>query len=530
MPYMNMDRVGHATGNSKLKGPIAERYAKFASARSVVEDRAREASRLTIPDLVPERGSTDQTETDIPEQSLGAQGVSTLSGRLTTSLMPPGTSGVVVLEPYTGRAPNDQERAALVQLEGTVHQRLNASGIRAGFHTAMQHLLVAGNACVYIAKDDTLRVYRVDQYVVNRQPDGTVVEVIVHDKVDIQSLPEKVAQQIPQWDKKMKSKSPNERLVDMYSHCLRSKLYNKEYGMAHPLTESKKGDWVVVQEVSGIKITTTPKRFRHLPFIPIRYSNNAGEHWGRSLVYEMRGDLRTYDALSKAIREAAAASSRVVFLANPSGMTDENDVNLAENGDTVPGRVEDVQPLVADLRANLDVAQRYAAELENRLAQQFLMVNGYKRDGERVTAYEKQMDAAELENALGGAYTYISQDFLKPLMNSFIEKLVKDKHLPKEVLDAVEVEVLTGFAALGRQQNLQRLRQFMADVAPIAETVLPMLNIDSLMYRLLKEHGISPEGLVKSQEQAQQEQTTQTAEQALAGAAPDLLTEALAQG
>lgn len=518
----------------KGNGPIAKRYEALRRGRSSVERKARNASRLTIPDLMPEAGSNDNTEGYVPFQSLGDLGVTTLSGAMNAAYLPPGFGGIISLEQSTAdgqKAMTEEKRAKTFgPQEKIIHQALNTSGIRSGFNTGLQHLLVTGNACAYISSDRSLRIYRCDQYVVNRQPDGTIMEVIAHDQVDILSLPEEIAMQCEDYQNKMDSDDLNSRLVDIYTHTIRANIADRVH--EHPLTEfyEEKKPWYTFQEVEGNLLHGgVPIKRRFLPYIPGRYSANAGEHWGRGLVYEMRGDLETYEALSKAIREAAAAQSRIVFLVNPAGVTDYDEVNEAENGAAIEGRPGDVEPLVADLRANLSVAEMYAAKLEERISQQFLMVGGYKRDAERVTATEKQMDAAELENRLGGSFTYLSKEFLEPILLSFIEKLVMDGELPEEILDRAEVNVITGYSALGRQQRLQRARLFFQDAAVLGDTVFKYLNMSEFLNMLMKEHGIDATNLIKSEQEVQQSEAQSTAGQALAGSLPTLLDQGINQ-
>ena len=60
-------------------GSAAQRYIVLATARQTVLDRARKASALTIPGLVPEEGQNEHFSFSQPYQSIGARCVSHLS-------------------------------------------------------------------------------------------------------------------------------------------------------------------------------------------------------------------------------------------------------------------------------------------------------------------------------------------------------------------------------------------------------------------------------------------------------------------
>nr|WP_316628329.1 portal protein [uncultured Brevundimonas sp.] len=66
----------------------AARFNALLTARTTVLDKARAASRLTIPGLVPESGQNEHFTPTQPYQSVGAHGVRSLSSRLFMTLFP----------------------------------------------------------------------------------------------------------------------------------------------------------------------------------------------------------------------------------------------------------------------------------------------------------------------------------------------------------------------------------------------------------------------------------------------------------
>jgi len=124
--------------------------------------------------------------------------------------------------------------------------------------------------------------------------------------------------------------------------------------------------------------------------------------------------------------------------------------------------------------------------------------------------------AQELESALGGVYSVLSQEFQLPLINLILQKLIKEGKMPDFPKGKVKPQVVTGLEALGRGQDLTKLAQFLEYLAPLGpEVISQKLNVDDYMDRLGASLGIDTGGLIKSEEQLQQEQAqAQEAEQA----------------
>ena len=66
----------------------AARFSALSVARNSVLEKARQASRLTIPGLIPEPGQNEHYTPSQPYQSAGAHGLRSLSARLLSTLFP----------------------------------------------------------------------------------------------------------------------------------------------------------------------------------------------------------------------------------------------------------------------------------------------------------------------------------------------------------------------------------------------------------------------------------------------------------
>ena len=143
--------------------------------------------------------------------------------------------------------------------------------------------------------------------------------------------------------------------------------------------------------------------------------------------------------------------------------------------------------------------------------------------------------AQELETALGGVYSILSQEFQLPLVRLLLARLESTGKMPKMPKDSVKPQIVTGLEALGRGQDLNKLAQFLTYLQPLGPEIISQnLNVEDYIDRLGASLGIDTGGLVKSAEQKAQEmqeammaQQQALAEQTMAGmaekAAPQLV-------
>ena len=115
--------------------------------------------------------------------------------------------------------------------------------------------------------------------------------------------------------------------------------------------------------------------------------------------------------------------------------------------------------------------------------------------------------------------------------------------IPKLPKGTVRPTIITGVEALGRGNDLQKLREFTAEIGSIAKMnpeVVQMLNLTDLIKRIATGHGIDTEGLIKSQdqlaseqqaaqEQAANQQINDTMQQAAPGVAGKMVDAAMQQ-
>ena len=124
------------------------------------------------------------------------------------------------------------------------------------------------------------------------------------------------------------------------------------------------------------------------------------------------------------------------------------------------------------------------------------------------------MLSQELEAALGGLYSLLSQELQLPIVSRLMDRMSKDKRLPKLPKDIVKPTIVTGVEALGRGNDLQRLDLFLAEPIVVVgpQAVNQYLNVSDYFKRRATALGIETEGLIKTEEEIQQAMTQQQQE------------------
>lgn len=484
----------------------ASRYEALTRHRLPFLTRGRQCAALTVPYLCPPEGFNVHSQLPTPFQSIGARGVRVLSSKLLISLFPPNTPffkysvddlTMRQLEQRSGdetKGLRGEIEAALSARERAILQEMESALFRTTAFVVFQHLLVTGNALVYVPKEGRSRVFRLDQYVVRRGPDGSLLELIIREKVAPASLRDKL---LDGADAPKPGEKSDDEMLDLFTVVLRE------------------GDeWAVHQELDGKVLNETRGTYPldKLPWLPLRLSVQPGESYGRSYVEEYLGDLDSLEGLVETIVEGSAAIARVIFMVSPNGTTSLKLVASARSGDVIPGDQADVGTLQAQKQADLSVARQQAQEIAQGLSYAFMLNAAVQRNGERVTAEEIRYMAAELDAALGGVYTLLGGEFQLPVVNLFSNRMERNRKVPPLPKDMVQPTIVTGMEAIGRGQDQRNLSLFVKEIIQVVgpEMAFRKINMDEFLKRTLAGYGIDAQGLIVSDEQiAQQEQQAQ---------------------
>ena len=501
-----------------------ERYLKLKDKREMFVDRAQECSELTISSLIPTDGHNHSAKIYNPFQSVGARGVNNLASKLLLLLLPPNSpffrlavSGKTKEELDQNKEMKSEIEKSLANIEREVSKKIEELALRVSVFEALKHLIVSGNVLTYLPKKGTMRVFPITHYVCNRDASGNILEIVIKESISPLSLDSEVRNMVVQDADYKKDED-----VELYTHI---------YKLAD-------GKFYICQEVNGIKLPDSIGTYPEdqLPYSALRMVRIDGEDYGRGYVEEFLGDLKSLEGLSQALVESAAASSKVVFMVRPNSVTKKRDLALTRNGDIITGSEEDVSVLQAQKQYDLQVVERSIAKLEERMSYAFLLHTAIQRDAERVTAQEIRYMAEQLETAMGGVYSLLSQEFQLPLVKILMKRMQESKEIPALPKNSVKPTIITGIEALGRGNDLQKLREFVAELGNLAQMnpqVVQSLNPDDLIKRIATSLGIEMEGLIKTQEQMaaeqqaqqeqmQQQQMMQMAEKAVAPVASNM--------
>jgi hypothetical protein len=380
--------------------------------------------------------------------------------------------------------------SALVKIEGILLRAIETRGFRVHAFEMFKHLIVAGNVLVCLTPTAT-RVFPLNQYVVNRDPEGTVLEIVIKESVAPISLPESVRAFVEQARKGETGGSAT-RTVDVYTYI-----------------ERKSTTFEIHQEVKGITIPGTEGSYpiEKCPYLALRWTRIDGESYGRGHCEEYLGDLVSFEGLARAILEASAAMAKMTIVVKP-GVTDPKDLEKA-NLSVIVGDKEDIGVVQMEKSADLSVAANTAQTLEDRLKYAFLLNEAVRRDAERVTAQEIRYVAEELETALGGVYSIFAEEFQRPLVKVLLAQGIKDGSIPPLPEKSIHPVIVTGTDAMGRSQQFNRIMNVIGNLAQVVgpEIIMPYIEGSVLLAAGFQAEGVDIPGLVKSPEQVAQERS-----------------------
>ena len=285
-----------------------ERYNKLSTGRDQFLRTAVECSDLTLPYLITDDLSSHPNHKKLltPWQSVGAKCVVTLAAKLMLALLPPQTTffKLQVRDDKLGEDFPPEVRSELdlsfSKMERMIMDYIAASSDRVVVHQALKHLIVGGNALIFMGKDG-LKNYPLNRYVVDRDGNGNILEIVTKELIDRKILGVELPESHPNSPNDEGATSLKGDDVEVYT-CVK--------------LDSKSGRWVWHQEVHDMIIpgsrSTAPKSAS--PWLVLRFNTVDGEDYGRGRVEEFVGDLRSLEGLSQALVEGSAAAAKVVFL------------------------------------------------------------------------------------------------------------------------------------------------------------------------------------------------------------------------
>jgi len=468
------------------------RYDYLSSYRSEYLQQADQSSRLTLPYLIREediyKGGTRDIQS--PWQAVGAKGVVTLASKLMLALVPVQTSffKLQVDDSQLGELPPEVKTEldlSFAKIERTIMDAIAASDDRVVIHQALKHLVVAGNALIFMGKEG-LKLYPLNRFVIDRDGNGNVIEIITKEKIAKKLLADVVKDYTP-----VNAEGEDNDDCDVYTYIKRD---NNRF-----IWHQEVFDKIVPGSQGKAPLNTSP-------WLHLRFNTVDGEAYGRGRVEEFVGDLKSLEALSQALVEGSAAAAKVVFVVSPSSTTKPQTLAAAGNGAIVQGRPDDIGVIQVGKTADFATAYNMMQQLEKRLSEAFLILN--VRQSERTTAEEVRMTQMELEQQLGGLFSLLTVEFLVPYLNRKLSTFQKTGQIPKLPKDMVKPTIVAGVNALGRGQDREALGSFLTTIAQTMgpEAIGQFINAEEVIKRLAASQGIDVLNLVRSMQEVQQEQ------------------------
>ena len=473
-----------------------ERYDQLRSDRSQFLDMARVAADLTLPYLIKgeEEYQTGPRVLKTPWQSVGAKGVVTLASKLMLALLPPSGSFFKLqisdgsVDQFDPQVKSEMD-LSFSKIERIIMEEISASDDRVTIHQALKHLVVAGNALIFMDKKK-LKLFPLNRYVVDRDGNGNVLEIVTKERIS-RKIAKKIFPTFP--ERKPNSVGDDGEKgdddVDVYTHVIR---------------ENNRFVWH--QEIDGMKVPKSEGKapIDTTPWLPLRFNTVDGEMYGRGRCEEFIGDLKSLEALSQALVEGSSVAAKVIFTVSPSSTTKPATLASAGNGAIVQGRPDDIQAITVGKTADFRTAYEMAGTLEKRLADAFLILQ--VRNSERTTAEEVRMTQMELEQQLGGLFSLLTVEFLVPYLNRKLSIAQKSGKIPRLPEKFVEPTITAGLNSLGRGADRESLSMFLQTLAQNMgpEVMLQYIVPEEVVKRFAASVGIDVLNLVKTPEMVQQ--------------------------
>lgn len=476
--------------------------------RSAALRRKREHSEITIPSLLPRAGKAQNQELPVPYNGLTSEGINALAARLVSVVLPVGSLPVFEIFIDQQFIPEGRDTVELEtimrRVEMAIMNRLYLTNLRPQLFLLFKHLITIGDVLVTMLPNLDIRLHRFDEYVVKRTTEGTWREIIIRQMIDPE-LQEQSIRDIPSAKQRQHQRGKG------FPQSSSARTFEAIYDRM-----TRDGEDEVVnfaREFRG-SMFDDDKQFEVAAHMPLRWNAVSGEDYGTSLVEDAFGDVRSLDGLSAGLIDGVALNSEYRWGVNPAGITEIEDLRQSTNGDWVPAVDGDVFPMNFQHAAQVSATLEAVTHREQRLGRRFLMNSAAQPTGERVTARQVTIIAQELEQALGGVLSMVNRDIMIPIIRRSIWTLSQEESnvFPKEFGEFIKdrnsilkLRIRTGLELLQREAEQEKLDVLLERIARLPEQAQRVFIWPGIARRIVKNIGIEPKGIVKTDEQVRAE-------------------------
>lgn len=479
---------------------LAERFKTLDARRQYRLTLSRKCASLTIPSVLPPSGWTEDRPLPQPYSSIASRGVTAMASRMLSALMPLNDSPFFKFSLKNGAEPTTEIKSYLETLSYQVYNKIVFNNLRETVFQALQHLIIVGDVLVTMDDDFTFKNIRSDQYVIQRNVTGKVIEIIHLEFYPI---------------------DPYNKDLDLGSYYSNENRSGYKTVYCQYMLDEDENKWYSKKEDEQGNVIEEGE-YLVLPLVPLRWYGIVGENYGRSHCEDILGDLISLENYTQAHIEGMAASSTFWMGVDPTGLTELDDISSAENGTFIPARQSDIFCISPAQTISPQISSTSAAvqEMRREVSDAFLMTRGAIPSGDRVTATAVRMIGSELETVLGGAFSAIARDLMEPIVKRAVFVMLNNGDMDERMYEqffekdgTLNVEIVTGLQALSRDSELQKLIQMGEMVRNLPPDALQTFRWDAYSKALISSLGFDPRMWVKSEEEIAQQQQAMQAQQ-----------------
>lgn len=490
------------TQNSTEKS-IFSIYEELKSIRNHYTARGMEYSGYTIRSILPALESTDTSGQTLSVRfnTIGPMLVNHLANKYVTTLFPAigsffkldleeeAKEAILKSETNPGGAPASLVEYALAMMEQQARKLFDKLNSRPTILEAMKHLIVVGNCLLLFPEPDNkkgkVQLYALDEYVIRRDLDGNVLEIITRDSQSLMSLGLSIRMQVAALKGISKTDEMYTATCDLYTR----------------IALQPDGDWLITQAVDEVPVgETVTMKDDDMRWIPMRWNSVRREVYGRGHVEDYSSVFYALEVLNEAITTGTAISLDLKFLVDPTSVVDIHALNNSANGSYHFGKATDVSMIDRAQKGDLMAVGQLITRLEQILRQAFLF--NTPRDSERTTAEEVRLMANELETSHGGVFGELANTLQRPIATLLIQRIDGDIKGTQ-----IEPQIVTGLDAMGRGSMNDLIMQCFNAMQNIMQTqpeVLEMMRVDpgALFAVVAANYGVKYKDFTITEEEA----------------------------
>jgi len=499
-----------------------ERFRTLDAQRTSHLDKARRIAAITIPRLLPPEGWASDQSLPKPFSSTTARAVSSLASKILQVLVPTNDQPYFRFGLSDGGDVPVEIRILLDNLERQVYNKINLTNFREVAFEILEQVIVLGDVLIHQTDDFNFFVSRLDEFVVVRNQEGEMLEVVY---LQYEPDPEEPV---------------NQSYMSAYGDDYHKQGFLTFYVRVHKDLETDK--WIYSKQCSkGIEHESGEYDVPPLAVVP--WKHVSGEHWSRSHCEDLIGDIDALEEYTMMLQQGIAASIWFLLGLKPSSISDIDDIRGRDVGDIVGLMPDDLFAVSPgrELSPQVNTAFNGVQEMRREIGQGFLMHTSSMPTGDRVTATAIRMVGSELDSVAGGAFSKISKVLIEFAVKRTLAIMLKkneiDEALRQELFGSnasIQIEVLTGLAALNRDAELTKLLQLGDMVRNLPEGATQMFNWNEYARAVITALGHDPNKFVRDPKEVaaerQQMQAEQMVNQVAMNAAPDLLNQAMGGG